>query len=120
MGNDFIWFIENVIKESAVISNHSSGGLLAAWLAAYSPSNVNLKSKPILNYAVFFFFAVLLTIWPPGKTESAVTANSLAAINTMIRKTVEKSKIPVTSIRLVQQDQVECLLIFQFFFACRS
>jgi len=40
MGNDFIWFIENVIKEPAVISGHSSGGLLTAWLAANSPANV--------------------------------------------------------------------------------
>ena len=40
MGSDFIWFIENVIKEPVVISGHSSGGLLAAWLAANSPANV--------------------------------------------------------------------------------
>ncbi len=40
MGNDFIWFIENVIKEPVVISGHSSGGLLTAWLAANSPTNV--------------------------------------------------------------------------------
>ena len=40
MGADFIWFIENVIGEPAVISGHSSGGLLTAWLAANSPENV--------------------------------------------------------------------------------
>jgi pimeloyl-ACP methyl ester carboxylesterase len=40
MGNDFIWFIENIIGEPAVISGHSSGGLLSAWLAANSPANV--------------------------------------------------------------------------------
>lgn len=40
MGSDFICFIENVIKEPVVISGHSSGGLLAAWLAAHSPANV--------------------------------------------------------------------------------
>ena len=40
MGNDFIWFIENVIGEPVVVSGHSSGGLLTAWLAANSPENI--------------------------------------------------------------------------------
>lgn len=40
MGKDFVWFIENVIGEPAVVSGHSSGGLLTAWLAANSPQNV--------------------------------------------------------------------------------
>lgn len=40
MGKDFIWFLEKVIGESAIVSGHSSGGLLTAWLAANSPENV--------------------------------------------------------------------------------
>lgn len=40
MGEDFVWFIENVIGEPVVVSGHSSGGLLTAWLAANSPENV--------------------------------------------------------------------------------
>ncbi len=40
MGEDFAWFIEQVIGEPAVVSGHSSGGLLTAWLAANSPKNV--------------------------------------------------------------------------------
>lgn len=40
MGGDFIWFIENVICQPVVVSGHSSGGLLATWLAANSPQNV--------------------------------------------------------------------------------
>ena len=40
MGNDFIWFIENVIMEPVIVSGHSSGGLLTAWLAANSPENI--------------------------------------------------------------------------------
>lgn len=40
MGKDFIWFIENIIEKPTVISGHSSGGLLTAWLAANSPENV--------------------------------------------------------------------------------
>ncbi|MEG0019549.1 MAG: alpha/beta hydrolase [Oscillospiraceae bacterium] len=31
---DFAWFIENIIKRPSVVSGHSSGGLLAAMLAA--------------------------------------------------------------------------------------
>lgn len=40
MGTDFIWFIENVIKQPVIISGHSSGGLLTACIAANSPENV--------------------------------------------------------------------------------
>ncbi len=40
MGQDFVWFIENVIGEPCVVSGHSSGGILAAWLAANAPENV--------------------------------------------------------------------------------
>lgn len=40
IGADFTWFIENVIGEPTVVSGHSSGGLLAAWLAANSPKDV--------------------------------------------------------------------------------
>jgi pimeloyl-ACP methyl ester carboxylesterase len=40
MGQDFIWFIKNVIGQPVVVSGHSSGGLLTGWLAANSPENV--------------------------------------------------------------------------------
>jgi pimeloyl-ACP methyl ester carboxylesterase len=40
MGADLVWFIENIIKEPCVISGHSSGGLLAAWIAANAPEEV--------------------------------------------------------------------------------
>ncbi|TCL75321.1 pimeloyl-ACP methyl ester carboxylesterase [Hydrogenispora ethanolica] len=40
MGQDFVWFIENVIGEPSVVSGHSSGGILAAWIAANAPENV--------------------------------------------------------------------------------
>lgn len=34
IGNDIIWFIENVIKDKVYISGHSSGALLAAYVSA--------------------------------------------------------------------------------------
>ncbi|WP_236860219.1 alpha/beta fold hydrolase [Candidatus Formimonas warabiya] len=40
IGQDFVWFIENVIRESCVVSGHSSGGILAAWIAANAPDDV--------------------------------------------------------------------------------
>ncbi len=40
IGEDFLWFIKNVIGESVIVSGHSSGGLLAAWLAANAPANI--------------------------------------------------------------------------------
>lgn len=52
MGQDFVWFIENVIGEPAVVSGHSSGGLLTAWLAANSPENIKgivLEDPPFFS-----------------------------------------------------------------------
>ena len=40
MGQDFVWFIKNVIGGPCVVSGHSSGGLLAAWIAANAPEEV--------------------------------------------------------------------------------
>jgi pimeloyl-ACP methyl ester carboxylesterase len=40
MGQDFVWFIENVIGEPCVVSGHSSGGILTAWIAANAPEDV--------------------------------------------------------------------------------
>ena len=40
MGQDFVWFIENIIGEPCVVSGHSSGGILAAWIAANAPQDV--------------------------------------------------------------------------------
>lgn len=52
MGDDFIWFIEQVIGSPAIVSGHSSGGLLTAWLAAHSPENVRgivLEDPPFFS-----------------------------------------------------------------------
>ncbi len=40
MGRDFQWFLKNVVGEKAYVSGQSSGGLLAAWLAANAPEDV--------------------------------------------------------------------------------
>lgn len=34
IGKDLTWFIQNIIGKSTIISGHSSGGLIASWLAA--------------------------------------------------------------------------------------
>lgn len=51
IGQDFVWFIENIIGGTAVVSGHSSGGLLAAWIAANAPRSV---SGVILEDPPFF------------------------------------------------------------------
>ncbi|WP_206109514.1 alpha/beta fold hydrolase [Paenibacillus apii] len=40
MGQDFVWFIQNIIGKPAVVSGHSSGGILAAWVAANASEDV--------------------------------------------------------------------------------
>ncbi len=39
-GQALIWFMNNVIKENCYLSGHSSGGILAAWMAANAPDKV--------------------------------------------------------------------------------
>ncbi len=39
-GEAILWFADNVIKENFYISGHSSGGILAAWVAANTPDKV--------------------------------------------------------------------------------
>lgn len=76
MTADFIWFIEHVIGTPCVVSGHSSGGILAANIAAESPENtlgVVLEDPP--------FFSVLpeemknTFVWKDG---FEVTHNYLA------------------------------------------
>lgn len=40
MAEDFIEFIDVVIGEKTVVSGHSSGGMIAAWMAANSPDKI--------------------------------------------------------------------------------
>ena len=38
IGDDIVWFIENIIREKVYISGHSSGALLAAYVSAKAPT----------------------------------------------------------------------------------
>ncbi len=51
-GEALIWFINNVIKENCYLSGHSSGGILAAWIAANAPARINglvLEDPPLFR-----------------------------------------------------------------------
>lgn len=63
IGNDIIWFIENVVQGKVYISGHSSGALLAAYVSAKAPDYVVatiLEDGP--------FFSTL-----PGKAEKTIS-----------------------------------------------
>lgn len=52
LGGDLKRFLSDVVKEPAVVSGHSSGGLLAAWLAANAPEwveGVILEDPPFFT-----------------------------------------------------------------------
>ncbi len=40
MAQDFLEFVDVVIGQKVVVSGHSSGGMIAAWMAAYAPDSV--------------------------------------------------------------------------------
>ena len=51
-GEALIWFMENVIKEICYLSGHSSGGILAAWIAANAPDRIKglvLEDPPLFS-----------------------------------------------------------------------
>lgn len=51
-GDDLIWFIDNVIGEDTVVSGHSNGALLAAYIAAYGSDLVKgvvLEDPPVFS-----------------------------------------------------------------------
>lgn len=57
-GDDLIWFINNIIKDKTVVSGHSSGGLLAAYVAAYGGDYIAgavLEDPPVFSTEEDFF-----------------------------------------------------------------
>lgn len=50
-GDDLIWFIEHVVGEKTVVSGHSNGALLAAYIAAYGDlvKGVVLEDPPVFS-----------------------------------------------------------------------
>ena len=57
-GDDLIWFVDNVIGGSTVVSGHSSGGLLAAYVAAYGGDNIAgvvLEDPPVFSTEPDYF-----------------------------------------------------------------
>lgn len=40
IGDDIVWFLKNIVREEAYISGHSSGALLAAYVAAEAPEYI--------------------------------------------------------------------------------
>lgn len=57
-GDDLIWFVNNIINENTVVSGHSSGGLIAAYVAAYGKENVIgavLEDPPVFSTEPDYF-----------------------------------------------------------------
>ncbi len=51
-GEALIWFMNNVMKEKCYLSGHSSGGILAAWIAANAPEQIGglvLEDPPLFR-----------------------------------------------------------------------
>ena len=57
-GEALIWFVNNVIRAPTVVSGHSSGGLLAAYVAAYGGPSICgalLEDPPVFSTEPGFF-----------------------------------------------------------------
>jgi len=84
IGNDFIWFIENIIGEPVVVSGHSSGGLLTAWLAANSPENI---LGIVIEDAPFF------STEPDRAEKTFAWVDNFSTIHKFLNQTEEKNYI---------------------------
>ncbi|NMA18565.1 MAG: alpha/beta hydrolase [Clostridiaceae bacterium] len=63
IGNDIIWFLENIVNDKTYISGHSSGALIAAYVSAKAPDRIIatvLEDGP--------FFSTL-----PGRAEKTIS-----------------------------------------------
>jgi len=57
-GDDLIWFVNEIIKEYTVVSGHSSGGLLASYVAAYGgelATGAVLEDPPVFSTEKDYF-----------------------------------------------------------------
>ena len=57
-GDDLIWFVDNIIGGKTVVSGHSSGGLIAAYVAAYGGDNIAgavLEDPPVFSTEPDYF-----------------------------------------------------------------
>ncbi len=57
-GDDLIWFVNEVIDKPTVVSGHSSGGLLASYVAAYCDENIVgavLEDPPVFSTEPDYF-----------------------------------------------------------------
>lgn len=81
IGEDLIWFIENVVKEPVVVSGHSSGGLLTAWLAAHSSQNVR---GIVIEDAPFFSTE-------PGRAEQTFAWKGFKVTHDFLNQTAENN-----------------------------
>lgn len=58
IGNDLIWFINNIIKDKTVVSGHSSGGLIASYIAAHAGTilcGAVLEDPPVFSTEKEYF-----------------------------------------------------------------
>lgn len=57
-GDDLIWFVNNIIGGKTVVSGHSSGGLIAAYVAAYGGGHITgavLEDPPVFSTEPDYF-----------------------------------------------------------------
>ena len=57
-GDDLIWFVDNIIGGKTIVSGHSSGGLIAAYVAAYGGDNITsavLEDPPVFSTEPDYF-----------------------------------------------------------------
>jgi len=59
------------------------------------------------NFIILISFMILFSFWPTYTASGAMTASQLDEIETAIKDTMGKSKTPVVSVSLIQQDHVE-------------
>lgn len=102
-GNDLKLFLEQVVKEPAIVSGLSSGGVLAVWLAAYAPESVIAvisEDPPMFS-----------SIWPRIQEERYMTYMFQTAVDTLGGPEGRDLEAYLSSMGIPQEEKDELLTI---------
>ncbi|MFW9957528.1 MAG: alpha/beta fold hydrolase [Candidatus Odinarchaeota archaeon] len=103
IGRDMTAFLENVVKEPAIISGNSSGGLIALWLAANRPNLVKgivMEDPPLfsgdwprIKEVSYAYVALQILVEMSKELQESRSISGLARIFMKIKRPMPNGKV---------------------------
>lgn len=103
IGNDMVYFLENIVKKKAVVTGNSSGGLIALWLAANRPDLISaaiLEDPPLfsadwprIKEDSYVYYVLQVTVELSRELRDSRSVRNLARLFKKIKRPVEGGKL---------------------------